>query len=183
MSLTTTAFITGTLDPQALFTAGVHALLASSRLRDDPAPEDVIVEHATKGQIPSWIDASDVTDANRDYFTSKESMVYSREGQGLPAIVRVRFDPDGPIAAEDPEIQSPQHDMRLSWNTANGYRVTDFGQFDANALHAKALIELRRLLPDTVTIAWRDETTGDVYDVLDQVALERFARCPLPAVA
>lgn len=155
MTLSTDIYITGKMDPKDLFDLVIKVITAV-----DGVPfniENLSVETESKGD-PFY------GGINRD-----TSMIMSSPGQGLPAWVMIRWDPDGytsehidPVDDDecDPYI-TPGHDYHLDLDTAYGYNMIDGG---CSNLHAVSIAVLGVLLPEGVNItSWRNEYTGDVF--------------------
>lgn len=165
MTIGITAYIHGEITPAALFKRVIETLLAADQGMPRPSSEkhtfdEVITECEVKGEVPPWVrDNPHLSDAQREFFRSTHSVISSQMSQGLPARVKVTYDPDGPLMSEpgqeDPEgMRLPAHEMQVSLST----RPTA----EYALLFAVVLTILDRDLPEGVTMSWS-------YDAVDSV--------------
>ena len=172
MTLNTRVYLTSSITPDALFAHAVAALTAADG-HELPARE-VLTERIGKGAIPPWATRT----PDPAYWAEPVSHIRSEMGQGLPGIVDVHFDPDGPLQPapsthEEDGQDIPAHDLAVSFNTAYSYSRDGDGPAD---LHAAALRELRHRLPDGAALAWRNEFTGAVHDGVAEQDLSGLIR-------
>jgi hypothetical protein len=88
--------------------------------------------------------------------------ISTRPGQGLPAWLWLDRDPNGGALYPDLGVT-----VSFSWDTAYSSREGVNGDVDCDLLHARALVYVHGHLPPGVTMKWRNEYTGDVFDGVD----------------
>lgn len=189
MTLDTRVYLTGPIDGETAFTLALQAICDAAGRSN--APSTTWIERIAKGDIPKWAqdrmgaklgDGTELDEAWLARQAHTRDAIYSTLGQGLPAITDVTFNADGtPLATEDVWSDDDPEDryiiqracrVELSWDTAYSYR--DSINHGCSALHAHALTLLASRLPDGVTVRWRNEYSGDIYDGVTPESLRDF---------
>lgn len=191
MTLNTYIYLTGEIAPQDAFDLGLASLMKAAG-REEEDLTSIIRRDLIKGEFPDWLTPERIeqfTDDLRERMRNTSSELGTALGQGLPGIVELEYDPEGPLApepqryetddaSEEASIAHPAHDMRLSWDTGYGYSVSGMGCAD---LHGQALIYLAQSLPQGVALAWKNEYTGEIHEGVTEADLRQFTRNGLNA--
>lgn len=176
MTLATEVFLSGDIDGREVFAYAQH-LLALYDKQKRPASEQ-------KTRAFEGPDSEGV------------AQLSNRIGQGLPAILDVKFRTDGsPLRAEDiPETEGsdweyPKCSVEVRFDTGYGYSDSLGG---CSHLHARFICALQDWVTERDgSLAWRNEYTGDVHQGLDGIsefigdgnkAADWFATEALPAI-
>lgn len=203
MTLDTRIWLHGPIDGDTAFRLALRALLAAAD-REAETSTAQVVEHAA-GTLPDWlaVHAHSSGDpagaaARAEKYRRRHDTISTVIGQGLPGIVECDYHADGsPLASEDVYDEDEGEgylsqracQVQLSWDTGYGYEVRK--GFGCTELHARALVLLHASLPDGVTMTWRNEYSGEVFDGLDGLpgflgdggaANDWFRNVALPAV-
>lgn len=153
MTLNTQVWLKGPIDSEEAFTLALDAICQAAERPQDAKSAKVFRE---------------------------PNQISTRAGQGLPAWLWLDRDPNGGALYTDDQydtndVGSPDRPyltnfacaVSFSWDTAYSSREGANGDVDCDLLHARALVYVHGHLPPGVTLKWRNEYTGDVFDGVD----------------
>lgn len=179
MGLRTRVWLSGPIDGKAAFKLAIAAVMRAAGR--DAETTKIRTTLCPAGEPPAWLVARikpEVLAADpalADPFIEPFDAISTELDQGLPAVIRGRFHADNaPLTVTFGDEGEHTHicQVEVSWETSYGYCAKDL---DSTGLHAVALCHLAVALPDGVTLRWRNEYTGVVYDGVTADALTDFA--------
>lgn len=121
-------------------------------------PESMAVERYRAGEPYSW----------------SETIFHDNNGienvidQGLPAILRVEYGADGPLLFDEEDNTPRGALISVSFDTGYGYQS---GGAHCGDLHAFLVMTISRYLEEHgASWAWQEESTGEWFSAVDQLA-------------
>lgn len=171
MTLKTKILLTGPIHGREVFELAVSAILKAGDCRTPRS--NIVVQNRDAGEVPEWAKEF----AHSEFWVNDFDQVQTKPAQGLPATVRVNFREDGsPLATvdvrEDDYVCQHACTVQVSYETGYGYRTPE-GKGPAS-LHAMAMVELCRSLPNGVNFAWVNEYDDTLHEGVNAADLLDF---------